>query len=182
MTNSIGWLLSFVFLLSFLGSVSGWLYWRSTQGIAFGIMGGILLALWVGINKLTRFIYPDSFVEYAEDEKQIVQKVTLVINIEGIGRKLIHGLDMEEIQSIGQCVTHNNAYKFSVQHFKDYFKTTDIDGYSLYSKSVRWMKDVGALAPNAQGGVDVTEIGERVFNAMRDKDWQVIEDLPYPAV
>ncbi len=188
MEASKGWLFSLILLLSFLFALAGWLGWRTTQAMAGGILLAVIVALIVGINWLAPIWNSDS---YASETVSIVQpsentraeRVTLVIKVQGLPDRLIHGLSRDELRLIGECVTWNDAYVFSVQHFKDYFKNTETDGYSLYNKSVRWMKDVGALVPNAKGGVDVTDpIGREVFYAMCNEQWQIIEDLPYPAL
>ena len=154
MGNSIGWLLSFILLMSLLGSVYGYQYFGNTKGMAGGGIVGIIAALWVGISKLARLMHPDSYTEYAYEEPatKTVEHVTLVIVVNDT-RKLVHGFTRDELRLIGDCVT--DGYIFNVQHFKDYFKGTEFDGYSLYNKSVRWMQDCKALAPNSKGGYDV---------------------------
>lgn len=146
-------------------------------------MLAIIIALIVGINYLAPIWNSDSYssetVSIEKPANSYSQRVTLVIRVQGQPEKLIHGLTYDELHLIGMCVTYNDEYIFSVQHFKDYFKNTETDGYSLYNKAVRWMKDSGILIPNAKGGVDVTKpVGVEVFNAMRDEEWEKIEKLP----
>ena len=152
-----------------------WLYMAS----------GALLLMWVGwriikwmANRADRHILA---VETVTPINPNVERVTLVVKVPGLSDKLIHGISREDLQLIGECVAHNGIYLFSVQHFKDYFKNSGTDGYSLYNKSVRWMQDCGALMPNAKGGFDVTEhIGRNVFNAMRDSAWQELREYDTP--
>ena len=178
-----------------LGAVFGLFFgllasWDVTVNRQYWIVGASVLFSFFGWRLSDWFIRKREqwvFFEYSTDTpvQQVVERVTLSITIEGIGTKLIHGFTREEIRALGQCVTHNNTFTFNVAHFKDYFKTTDTDGYSLYSKSVRRFKDAGALVPNAKGGVDVSEIGEQLFICLRDGSWEEIKemlDVPFPDV
>lgn len=140
------------------------------------IAGGAILFFWIGWRIIVWKVKQSQYLEYANETPQVVEKVTLVIHIPELGRKLIHGFSRDELRLIGECVT--DGYVYNVQHFKDYFKGTEHDGYSLYNKAVRWMQDVGALAANSKGGWDVTDhIGKHVFESMRDEAWQVLEEL-----
>ena len=185
MSESKAWLFWLIILLSIIGLSAGAL-------IAFGLYwqaGGVVVGTWVAWGAVTYLVPVFHNYAYdmpAETVQQVVERVTLVIKVPGQPDKYIHGLSRQEIQNVGECVTYNDAYDYSVTHFKDYFKNSDVDGYALYGKAIRWMKDVGALVPNSKGGVDVTDpIGKYVFDAMRDEHWEIIEDydtLPYPVV
>ena len=183
-TTSKGWLFWLILLLSILMSIAGGMYWGSTAGAAIGIVGGVGLALFVGIVWIMPVFNADSYVTYestAPVQQVVTERVTLVIKVAGLPDKMIHGLSRDELRLIGECVTDNNLYVFSVQHFKDYFKNSGTDGYSLYNKSVRWMQDCGALIPNSKGGYDVSDpIGKGVFVSMRDEAWEVLEEIGDP--
>lgn len=176
-----------VLLLAFLSAIAGGLYTQDWKGFAVGLLSGGLFGLWVWVNHVASILFPESFISYASETPaptQTTNRVVLVITTPGETTKRIHGLSQDEIRQIGECVTSTNPYTFSVQHFKSYFSGKGVDGYALYTKSVRWMKDAGTLAPNAKGGVDVTEKGEYVFESMRDGAWDVLDDYehpPYPA-
>jgi hypothetical protein len=177
-TATVTWL---IILFCTIGAIVGGLVHAGQTEISAGIIIAFFTVCYF-LGWLIRFFVPQ-FTQYENTTQSVVERVVLAINVEGSTQKFIHGLNRDEIRAIGQCVTANDAYTFSVQHFKDYFAGSNIDGYSLYTKSVRWMKDVGALVPNSKGGVDVTEIGEQVFICMRDGSWEEIkeyEDTPLP--
>jgi len=185
MDDGKGWLFVFILLVSFLVGLSGYMIFHEWWAAGIGVLLGLVSSVQVSYHYYMPVFHSYAYVTPATEAVKVTERVTLIINVPGLPEKLIHGISLEELRLIGECVTHNDLYIFSVQQFKDYFRNSGTDGYSLYNKSVRWMKDAGALVPNSQGGINVTEhIGKYVFGAMRDGNWEVVEEYdspPYPA-
>ena len=174
-TSTITWL---IVLFCVIGASVGGLFHIEQTEIALGVITGFLV-VWYFFGWLMSFFFP----RYKQNENTaapVIERIVLSITVDGVGTKLIHGLTIDEIHAIGRCVTANDAYTFNVQHFKQFFGNSNIDGYSLYTKCIRWFKDLGALVPNAKGGVDVTEIGEQVFTHMRDGTWEELKQYEEP--
>lgn len=186
MEDGKGWLFAFIMLVSFLVGSAGYMMFREWWAVGVGVLLGLIFSIHIAYNYFMPVFHSYAYEapSLSEQPAMTAERVTLVIKVPGLPDKLIHGLSRDELRAIGECVTSGGQYAFTVQRFKDHFRSTDVDGYSLYDRSVRWMKDCGALVPNAKGGNDVTEhVGRYVFDAMRDGDWDVIgecESPPYP--
>ena len=127
-TGTVTWL---VILFCVIGAIVGALFNAGQTAISWGIILSFVI-VWLFLGWLIRLFVP-KYVQYESEAQTVVEeRVTLVINVDSLSRKLIHGLSRDELREIGNCVTANDAYTFSVQHFKDYFSNSNIDGYSLY--------------------------------------------------
>ena len=172
----IGWLLSLVFLLSFLGGLAGWLYWQTPQGLSGGIVAGISVALWVGIGKIARFVHPDAFYVYSSEAAPVVERttsaVTIVVNIPKLPQRSIHGLALDEWRILSKEVARTG--KFTQPILEEAFGSQK-EGRRIHGLIAGPLADCGALVEYGNGYNVTDHIGKHLFSQLAKGDYEVMK-------
>ena len=179
----MGWLYWTIVLLSLLGALCGWLFAQSADGMAWGIVIGISVALWVSLSKIARLIYPDSFYTYADDAETIVEKETAILSLTIIldgsqTVKQIRGLMPDEWQRLGAGVV-SHGYRYTVRDLWDIFGSNK-EGDRIYGRITQQLISANVLE-QAGKGVGVTELGERFFCQLEKGDYKILSTIPSSA-